>query len=220
MSTREFMYERPDGELAGPVSLDAVIAAAKRHLDQGQGPFDGSVDGRSLWENKSRARSLRRLRKALAEGKVGQTFRIRGNAGVGVVFKVREVQEVVDVIDTNGNDHADAFWSWVVATYPQYHPRFAGAYVCKDIAGSSTPSQHSYGNGVDIFFDTLEHQREVFHDVMAGKAPVPVCHAISETNIGGVCPSPVAVHHYDGEFHAHLHTDYCPQYSGGCGVRG
>lgn len=212
----KYVVEKQDGSTSKPLGRARVMFHARKELVTGEGPFTGKLDGLTVFESKDRLRSLQRTGVVLGRMKVGETLRVRNDSGL-IVFWVRAVEEDVPLIDINGNDHADQFWSWVVATYPEFHPRFAGSYVCKDVAGTSTPSQHSYGNAVDVFFDTAEHQREVFRDIVAGKCPVPICHAISEDDIWDGDGNPT---HYSGEFHHHLHGDFCPQYSGGCGVRG
>jgi hypothetical protein len=213
--SKEFVFFRSDNEPSKPVGLTVVTAIAAKRLLSGSGPFSLKKNEEHLGQSLTRRDVLRALRRRLSNGDVGDVYRVSAATGA-VVFKVREVVEAVKVINTSGNDKADAYWTWIVNTYPQFHPRFAGAYVCKDIAGSSTPSQHSYGNAVDVFFDSMAHQVQVFHDVEAGKAPVPVAHAISGARIW---EPGQPEHAYSGEFHAHLHCDFIKQCSGPCGVR-
>ncbi len=105
---------------------------------------------------------------------------------------------------------ADQFYNWVRATYPQYHPRFAGAYVCKP------SSQHARGNADDFFFDTLAQQDRVYEDIKHGRCPVPIAHAISQRSIWS--PSG-GEHYYSGDFHGHLHVDFLPNFpTTPCGV--
>lgn len=214
--SKEYVYFRPNGTPSASVALDDVMVSSRRRIHSGDGPMwvtqnDHVVTDRDL----DRARVLKRYHGILEHGSVGDVWKIENKDGA--LFKARQVVEAINIINTNGNDHSDEFWSWVVATYPQYHPRFAGSYVCKDIAGSSTPSQHSYGNAVDIFFDSMTHQVDVFKAVERGDAPVAVAHAISGSRIWEPGSGEQS---YGGDYHSHLHTDYIPQYSGSCGVRG
>jgi hypothetical protein len=213
--SKQFVFFRFDNAPSKPVGLTVVTVAAAKRLLSGSGPFALKKNEEHLGQNLTRRDVLRALRRRLSNGDVGDVYRVFAATGA-VVFKVREVVEAAKVINTSGNAHSDEFWTWIVNTYPQFHPRFAGSYVCKDVAGTNTPSQHSYGNAVDVFFDSMAHQIMVFHDVEAGKCPVKVEHAISGARIW----EPGSPEHaYTGEFHAHLHTDYIPQFSGACGVR-
>lgn len=212
----QYVYERAGGGVSNPQGLASSLLVAKARIDVGEGPFKGLLDGHPMFEG-DRQKTLRRLRAVAAHMSVGETLRVRREGKDDVEFWLRAVEEDIPYVDINGNDHADEFWSWIVARYPQYRPRFAGAYVCKSISGSSSPSQHSYGNAVDVFFESIEAQRIVFGDITHGKCPVPIANAISERLIwqpsDGLDP-------YGGDPHYHLHCDFLPSYSGGCGVRG
>jgi hypothetical protein len=209
-----FVYKRPNNEVSAPVSVDDVMAVARTRVDSGAGPFDLKRDDLLVRTDVSRADELKALRRRMGIAAVGETLRARDGRG-DLVLWVRAVAGA-PVDSTNGNEHADEFFNWIVGEFAQYHPRFAGSYVCKSVAGTSTPSQHSYGNADDFFFDSIEHQRAVFAAVVRGECPVPIAHAISEDHIWD---GRGTVSHYSGEFHSHLHTDYLPQFSGSCGVR-
>src|SRR5262245_21902609 len=216
MSEREYVFRKADGKWSTAIGLTQHMTACKKRVINGQGPFTLTQDGDRLSRKVTRETVLDRYRTAISGRELGATFRIRKRTD-DVVFTGRAAKEQPDAIDINGNQHADEFWTWVVNDFPQYHPRFGGSYVCKVIAGSRTLSQHSYGNAVDIFFDSIAHQFAVFKAVEQGHSPVPVAHAISGSRIW----EPGAGEHtYTGEYHGHLHTDYIPQYSGSCGVRG
>jgi len=216
---REYVWKKKDG-FSQPIGLTKLQVVAASKVVTGRGPFDITMDGDLLVANKTRLVTLSTHKQAISHREIGQTFRIRAENGK-VLFTSRAVDAMDDVSDANstsGNENADIFWNWVKATYPQFHPRYAGAYVCKSISGSGgTASQHSFGNAVDVFFDSITHQEVVWNDIRLGKCPVPVAHAISLRHIwspsGGVDP-------YSGDPHYHLHVDFLPQYSGSCGVRG
>jgi hypothetical protein len=214
MSDREYMFRTAKG-WSKPVGLARHMTAARNRVVIPDEPFTLTQDGDPISKQVKRATVLERYRAAVENRELGATFRIRGHGEI--VFTGRSCKAAPDEIDTNGNQHADEFWTWVVNEYPEFHPRFAGSYVCKRIAGSSQLSQHSYGNAVDIFFDSIAHQEKVFLDVTNGKAPVAVAHAIS---LRRIWEPGTGIHGYTGETHYHLHTDYVPQYSGACGVRG
>ena len=213
---REYVYRMKNGRWSKSTKLPKHMAAARKRIGD-LDPFTVTQDGDPISRRVKRATALDRYQTAVENRELGSDIRIR-NRKADVVFAGRAVKDAPDAVDTNGNHNADEFWTWVLNTYPQYKPRFAGSYVCKTIIGSGgVRSQHSYGNAVDIFFSSIAQQESVFRDVTNGKAPVRVAHAIS---LSRIWEPGVGIHTYTGERHYHLHTDYLPQYSGACGVRG
>jgi hypothetical protein len=215
MSDREYIFRTAKG-WSQPVGLVRHMATAKSRVIARQQPFTLTQDGDTLSRKVKRDTVLDRYQRAISNRELGATFRIRRQGGE-VVFTGRSTKPKPDEIDTNGNQHADGFWTWVANEYPEFGPRFAGAYVCKHISGSSSMSQHSYGNAVDIFFGSITQQEKVFMDVVNRRAPVPIAHAIS---LGRIWEPGTGIRAYSGIRHYHLHCDFSPQYSGTCGVRG
>ena len=211
MNTRQFIFYRKDGSPSKPVSLATVMAAAKVRIVSGAGPYVLTQDGQNLTGGIDRASVLRRLERRLAVGKVGPQYRVRANHQS--VFRCREVVPAIDIIDTNGNDKADVFWSEVVALFDSFDPRFAGAYVCK------LSSQHRFGNGVDVFFNSLAQQDMVADWAVAEADRLHLQHVISRNRIW---TRGVGWHAYTGDYHYHIHVDFEPNFSTGlpCGVRG
>ena len=217
MASREFIYSKLDGSASKPATLTTVMGVAGKRLISGNGPFTLTKDGDSVVSDAARMVTLRKLRRRLSTGGVGPTYRVRDHKD-DVIFRVRETEPAIRVINTNGNDKADVYWSTIIATFPQYHPRFAGAYVCKSILGSGgNPSQHSYGNAVDIFFDSFAHQEDATDWVVAHADELHIEHAISGRRIW---TRGQGWSYYGGEYHSHLHVDFNPSFSGSCGVRG
>jgi hypothetical protein len=216
MTDREYVFRTSKGGWSAPVGLPRHMNAARKRVVDRDGPFKLTQDGDPLSRQVKRATVLARYQTAIENRELGATFRIR-KRNDDVVFTGRSSIERPDSIDINGNAKSDEFWTWVVNEFPEYRPRFGGSYVCRTIAGSSQLSQHSYGNGVDVFFDSITHQEAVFNAVVNGRAPVPVAHAIS---LSRIWEPGSGIHYYTGERHYHLHTDYAPNFSGPCGVRG
>jgi len=214
MADRSYIWLKQDG-WSQPSGLVKHMGVAGLKVVSGTGLFTLTQDGDPITGKLTRFRVLDRYHSAVSSRELASTFRIRKGNGT-VVFTGRAIKDAPDLIDTNGNAHSDEFWTWVINTYPQYHPRFAGSYVCKHISGTSSMSQHSYGNAVDIFFDTLAHQENVYDDIRHGLCPVKVENAISLRHIWSPDSGERS---YSGETHYHLHTDYIPQFSGACGVR-
>jgi len=222
MGQKRFVYIRRDDTPSQPVGLLGAMEAAGRALEPGAGPFVLTQDGDPVGGPLTRVEVLRRLRKRLFHGEVGPTYRIRDEAGDpsasqgsgdGIVFRVREVVPAIKIIDTNGNDKADFYWSALKAEFPD--AQFAGAYVCKNIIDNGI-SQHSFGNAVDAFPGS--------HETLTQMANWAVAHA-DETHaediiwLQRIWTRGVGERAYTGEFHGHLHEDFAPSFSGSCGVR-
>lgn len=217
---RRYVWKKKDS-YSSPVGLTKLMAVAGVAVVAGRGPFSLSQDGDQIAGKLARSEVLSRFRKAISARELGSTFRIRKGNGT-VVFTARAVRvedptRVKQTNSTNGNDRSDIYYNWVKAVFHQYSPRYAGSYVCKNVSGSSTLSQHSYGNAVDFFFDSLAHQDAVADAVVKNADVLHPYHVISKDRIW---TKGQGWHGYGGDFHAHLHTDFDPQYSGGCGVRG
>jgi hypothetical protein len=216
VADREYVFRTVDGAWSKPAGIAKHMGYAKDRVLARGAPFVLTQDGDPISKKVSRDNVLDRYRKAVQDRELGSTLRIRNNKN-DVSFTGKSCKDKPDRIDINGNKNADEFWTWVVNTYPTFKPRFAGSYVCKYVAGSSSRSQHSYGNAVDIFFGSIAQQEKVFQDIANRKCPVPVAHAIS---LGRIWEPATGIRSYGGIRHYHLHGDFLPQYSGSCGVRG
>ena len=216
MSTRKYIYKKRD-KFSDPIGLRRLRAVAATRIVLGKGPFAITQDGNLVAKGLTRYKAIKRVILLVRYRDIGSTFRVRKGDGK-VVFTCRAV--LVDTVpttdSTSGNSKADFYWNWVQAKFKEYKPRYAGAYVCKYIAGSGTRSQHSYGNAVDVFFDTIAHQEQVANAVVANANLLRPYHVISTGRIwtkgGGWKP-------YGGVYHSHLHVDFDPQQSGYCGVK-
>jgi hypothetical protein len=212
---RRYRWKKAD-EWSADLGLLRVMEVAGNRVKQGAGPFTLTQDGDVVVKQLTRADALDKFRLALKNRAVGEVFRVKTKAG-DIAIAARSMLDIADVDSTNGNKKADEFFNWVKATYSQYDPRFAGAYVCKKISGSSTMSEHSAGNAVDFFFNTLAQQDQVYNDIRQGRCPVPIAEAISMRTIW-IYGSGVRA--YGGDFHSHLHVSFRPKiYPTVCGVR-
>lgn len=211
-----YIYKKVDGSWSDPRALWRVMEAAERHIRHGAGPFVIKADGDPVAQGLTRQEALDRLRSVMKNRPVGNTYRTRKRNG-DVVFTSRAVNRApLDEDTTNGNDKADRLWNWINAEYGHFDPRFAGAYVCKTIGTGSTLSQHSYGNALDVFFDSLSHQDQVAHAVVVNRHLLAPFHVISKDRIW---TKDVGWHDYGGGYHLHLHVDFDPQFTGPCGVK-
>ena len=211
---RKYVWLKADG-YGNSIGLTKLMAVAAVKVVSGRGPFALTQDGELLHGNMARIDVLGEFKQAISHREIGSVFRIRRGDG-DVVFTARAVQAISEIDSTNGNDRSDAFFNWVKSEYKSYDPRFAGSYVCKTVSGSSTMSQHSYGNADDFFFNSFTHQDEVAHSVVAHADLLHPYHVISGSRIW---TKGSGWNSYGGDFHSHLHVDFDPQYSGSCGVR-
>ena len=217
MAELEYVHARyPSGDNQRTTTREQFLARLWNFEDKSRIRTKWSgEDGWGRWREAGPA--VRRIRQITGRMGVGPKLVIQRESDLECI-SVRKVTPPLSIIDTNGNLKADTWWSAVNAEFAEYHPRFAGAYVCKSIAGSGgTPSQHSYGNAVDIFFDTFQDQERVAAWAVAHADEFSLEHVISGDRIW---TRGVGWHAYTGDYHAHLHVDFNPQFSGRCGVKG
>lgn len=114
----------------------------------------------------------------------------------------------------------------------------AGVYVCKEVSGTSTPSQHSYGNAADLFPSSGGAKAEFQGSIQKELRKIAdnaVLQATKRTFANRGMPiklSQVIDHDgrriwepgrgwfaYTGTTGPHIHITGDPQYSGPCGCR-
>lgn len=144
--TRQFTYVKRSGSIAQFRTLTQVMAAASLRLVTGRGPWAIKVNDSDLGRFKRRKEILNQLRNEVTKGHVGDVYRVRDDDSV--VFQCREQQAALEVTDTNGNDKADLCWSAVKAEFPRV--TFLGSYVCKEIVGTNTMSQHCLAGDTQV----------------------------------------------------------------------
>lgn len=210
---REFTFIRRTGRIAAGRSLEQVMRAAESRLITGRGPWAVKVNDKDAGRFKHKPAVLQEFRRALEGGDVGDVYRIRNDRRS--IFQARETRPAVRIIDTNGNANADKCWSYVKDEFPKV--TFLGAYVCKDIAGTSTPSQHSYGNAVDFGAATMSQLHVIANWILVHRVELDIQTIIVDQQIW--TPSE-GWHTYTGQRHYHVHADFQPSLSGACGVKG
>ena len=208
--SRKYKWRQPDGDWSKMVGLATLLDAAGKRVEPGFKPYVVTMDGDSITPVLDRSTALRKFRRGIAENEIGPVFRIRDSREVQ--FTARAVQAFVDADTTNGNEKADRLWNWVTSTFGDFHPRYAGAYVCKP------DSQHRFGNAIDVFFDGLDHQDRVCNRAIELADELELQHVISQR---WIWTRGVGKHAYDGAFHWHGHFDFHPNFNTNlpCGVR-
>ena len=210
--SRLYRRKRKDGSWSPDLNLTVLMETIGQDVVQGHGPFQLTQDGEPIGPERTRLEVLEAFKKAIRHREIGPTFRIREDGG-DVVVAARAVEFLNEEDTTNGNQHSDVLWNWVRDEFSVYQPRFAGSYVCKP------DSQHRFGNADDVFFDSLVHQEKVVLASIEIHDQLSLAHVISQQRIWN---PEVGWHPYDGEFHAHGHWDFLPNYDTNlpCGVRG
>ncbi len=100
---------------------------------------------------------------------------------------------------------------------------FAGVFNCRHISGSSSWSQHAFGNAVDLFAHEADLQaiaenvvRQATADTRANQGNHQPCHyVIWKEGAGGIWSPDRGWHTYTG-FHppTHVHVDFLPEREG------
>lgn len=135
-----------------PYHLDNAIVALHHQMDPYQGKGyqldDGDGDG---WGARARSlvTSLHILRHAMARAHVGAVWRIRPVGHKVSVWKMKKVDiDPAVKADTEGTNAIDIIVGSTLKHFPAVG--LGGIYVCRYIAGTSSLSQHAYGNAVDL----------------------------------------------------------------------
>jgi hypothetical protein len=124
-------------------------------------------------------------------------------------LKVRKVDlNPAAIADTEGTHAIDIVIGTLKKNYPGI--RIGGIYVCRTIAGSSTLSQHSYANAVDVF-GTWNQMNEaswgLYRMAQAGYVPVSQVLWNNKNLFTG---------NYVSDHTTHAHYSGSPLLSGGC----
>lgn len=210
---KTFVHAQNGGDLSRPEDLKSTMDAAEKALVEGAGPFTLRKNDDELGDRLERKDALHNLRAELEDAKVGDVYRIRD--GEKVAFKARAAVPARDVADTSGNAKIDAVWGFIKGKHADCN--FLGAFVCKNVLGTSTPSQHSYGNAVDAGAATMGELQTLAKQLVDEAKTLSVAHVIVGDKIWN---NDIGWHEYTGEFHHHVHVDCDPNFSGPCGVRG
>lgn len=212
MSDQEFQWIKPDGTWSMHRSLNETMEAAVEKVDRHLKVYSLFRNGKKIRRGQRRW-VLRGLRHNLETGSVGDVYSISGEGEQ--LFKCRETKPAVKIINTSGNARADKCWSYGKAEYSDCS--YLGAYVCKHIVGSYSMSQHSYGNAIDFGRDSMDELYDLAYFLLEHQDTLALQHVIVDDRIW---TRGSGWSHYGGQRHYHVHADFTPQYSGGCGVRG
>jgi hypothetical protein len=208
---KRFSHYLASGGLSKPVRLGGEMRAAGKALHAGEGPFV-TLRGQSRKSDLKRRLALRTVRKMLSAG--AKDVRVH-NAKGKLIYHVKRAAP--PVINIDGNAKVDAVWTYEKTHYPNVS--FLGAYVCKFIAGTSTHSQHAYGNAVDCGGVSMDELNNIANDLIAHAVELSLENVIVADRIWTRGQGTRA---YTGEYHFHVHADCFPSIDPSlpCGVRG
>lgn len=150
--TRDQAYETTATEWPGfkPGAGDLASNMEKAYnvLAEHRGGYRVKVLGEKYSHVRTLKDTLARAEVKLIASPMGTTVRVRAESD-GFIWdsKVVDINPAM-VIDTPGTDAVDIIVGTVVARFPKVHSM--GIFVCKQISGSSTWSQHSWANAVDM----------------------------------------------------------------------
>lgn len=207
MAVRKYIHITENGA-STPKVLDKLMQDASDAIVKGTGRFTLTIDDEQLGQDQNRQDILYMLHRRLDIGVIGPTYRVRDPAAA--VFTAREIAMAPDIIDTSGNDKADAYWTGLKDAFPNV--TFLGSYVCKP------DSQHRFGNAVDGGFSSIKMGEDMFKWAVSNHAKYDLRNLIVQKKIWHL--GTIAV--YTGVPHVtHTHADFDPTFDTSlpCGVR-
>ena len=145
----------------------------------------------------SRVASCREMMASARKAKVGSAHILQSSKGELVV---RKIHTKPAIMDTSGTPPVDLAHTAIVQKFPKMHSW--GICACRSVAGSSTPSQHSYCNAEDWNGSKSDMQALANYLVRNAKK-LNVAHVIYNHRIWS---AGVGWHAYDG---VNPHTDHC-----------
>ena len=189
------------GDWFKPDGLGAVMDRVKDVSKRWEGPYKqrnwGDKDG---WgQERTWNEAMKRFRTALGNNEVGDVRAITPNTPKDTFLAVRKVS-VIEVdfpsISSNATPRAKAIVKPLWAAFPQLH--YLGCYNCRHIAGSSSWSEHSWADAIDIGPPNMAYGDKVYRWLMNNKGRFDITRVL--WRVSG---------HFD-----HLHIDFDPDHSG------
>lgn len=158
------------------------------------------------WSNKApRSKTLPVFLEMIKASHVGAFFAMR--SGDKVIVS-RTVEVLMKIVDTTGNDRVDRAFTEILSKWPNIENW--GTCACRDIAGSSTWSQHSWCNAID-----MNGQDAVMLEIsrwLVANADHLSVHTVIYARQAWSRETPYW-HYYDGvnPHYDHVHVDFDPQ---------
>lgn len=205
-----YRLTKPSGELSPRYSFWSALLRLRHRIKESGRKAKISRDQGKTWGPERNAReAFRIMRNEAKREPVGTVWWIK--LANNNIIRFRKVHYNPPTIDTQGNNNVDKAYTEIFNRWKGLENW--GICVCRDIAGTSTTSQHAYCNAIDIHgtpsqmfeisrwaeanFTRLNVYTIIFNRQAFSK-PTPYWHFY-----GGVNP------HTD-----HVHLDFDPQGSG------
>jgi hypothetical protein len=156
--------------------------------------------------------TLKRVKVRMVNAPLGTKLVIAPTEGDS--YTIRKVEIAPPIIDTVGNERIDRIYTLVFRNYS-----FAqnwGIFNCRPVAGSSTWSQHSWANALDVGASTMDQLWTIANRLVEEQKEGRDLEGIVYTVICGnrIWRKDLGWNPYTGIYHTHVHVDAYPNFDG------
>lgn len=206
-----FQASRTTNKWGSARLIDGMIAQVRKAMTPRAGNgFQLNPPGKDGWGPKRTLKgALHRLRVGLNRGHVGSVWRIRPVKNHAFAWRTQKIDiDPAKIANTEGTHAIDIIVGSTLHRFPNLH--LLGIYACRYILGTTTLSQHAYGNAADwsgsvALMDNVAH----WQYQMTKRGWLPMSQLLYRGHdwfSGGSV--------YD--HYSHLHDSGKPMLSGGC----
>ena len=150
MSVAYLVRPRPDADWDKPRRKRLFVLRRVRGLLKGRGTrFTITREGSSHSITRDLGSTIRRLRARLAKERVGEVYRVRGDASPDRPVAVRVIETAPPPVPTPGIPAVDQFVGYLKDRWDGRWENW-GICVCKHIAGTWNWSDHAYCAAIDV----------------------------------------------------------------------
>jgi hypothetical protein len=180
-------------------------------LDMLGGPWQQRRRGGDFGPNKLKGETVKTSRNWLQENDPGDFVVFRGASKTRNLI-AKNIMLTPKIIDTDGTEPVDVMHTLLYTIIFKDKLSSMGICSCRDIAGTSSWSQHAYCNAEDIHGSSSTMQN-VFDYLVANADKLSVANCIYNRRIWNKAGGN---HYYDGSnpHYDHCHVDFNPQGSG------
>lgn len=213
MTVKYQVTKHTSGDFSRPMSLNMAMTRLHNRLALQKGPYHvrDSHEPKDWGPWRGLYATLKAVRVRISNANLGTKLLIGPTEGS--TWAIRKVEVAPPIIDTVGNDRIDRIYTFVFHKFPKANN--LGIYNCRPVANSSTWSQHSWSNALDVGADSMDTLHTIADAVVAaaiGGDLNGIVHTVIVANerwVKGEGWGP-----YTGIYHYHVHIDADPNYSG------
>lgn len=168
-----------------------------------------SGEHKGTWgETMNRRTAIKQYLTLIKESHVGAYFSLR--SGDKVIVS-RTIENEIKVLDTDGNDRVDRAFTEILTHWP--NAENWGICACRDVAGTSSWSQHAYCNAIDIN-SSSDSMYQIAGYLLQNANDLSVHTIIYHRQVWS--RETPYWHYYDGvnPHYDHVHVDFDPQGAG------